>query len=392
MAKKPAAPAPQLVHIPAAAGSALLSKEQKAFNRLTKRIHTLEGEVNRFREAADRLRQRVQNEYRPLQAEHNAQRAALVRVLDQAYDTYKLTKAERAKITDLIVHGCYDLLDKGHADLEPIFDKHDPPLSPEEAAEADAADVAADAQVAEQMKALFSQQYGIEFDPEADVSTPEKFQAYVAQHLAAQEAEFAAQEAEAAERRAKRKKTPKQQAAEDKKKAEEKTITQTVRGLYLDLVKALHPDREPDEAEKARKTELLKQVTTAYERNELLTLLRLQLELNRIDQSHLENLAEGQLRHYNQLLRDQVRELEMALQTEQMDLSAFTGQPWYLLTHPDSLERDFQRQQTQLSAKIRQLAAEVLAFGHDPQALKSFLKLHRLPKPGAGPLVFRLPQ
>ena len=43
----------------------------------------------------------------------------------------------------------------------------------------------------------------------------------------------------------------------------------------MDLVKALHPDREPDEAEKLRKTELLKQVTTAYQANELLTLLRL---------------------------------------------------------------------------------------------------------------------
>jgi hypothetical protein len=381
MAKKPAAPAPQIVHIPSA-GSAALSKEQKAFNRLTKRISTLEGEVNSFREAADRLRQRVQNEYRPLQAQHDDQRAALVRVLDYAFDTYKLTKAERAKITDLITHGCYDLLDKGHADLEPIFDKYDPPLSPEEAA---------DAQVAEQMKKLFEAQYGIQFDPEADVSTPEKFQAYVARHLAEQEAEFAQQEAQAAERRAKRKKTPKQQAAEDKKKAEAQHTTKTVRALYMDLVKTLHPDREPDETEKARKTELLKQVTTAYERNELLTLLRLQLELQRIDQSHLENLAESQLRYYNQLLREQARELEDSLQNEQMDLSAFTGQPWYMLTHPASLDRDFERQQTQLTAKIKQLAAEVLAFEHDPQALKSFLKLHRIPKPGTGPLVFQMP-
>lgn len=390
MAKKTATPAPQLVHIPAA-GSATLSKEQKAFNRLTKRISTLETDVARFREAADRLRQRVQNEYRSLQAQHNDQRAALVRVLDHAFDTYKLTKPERAKITDLIVHGCSDLLDKGHADLEPIFDKHAPPLSAEEASEAEAADAAADAQVAEQMKKLFEAQYGIQFDPDADVSSPEKFQAYVARHLAEQEAEFVDQEAQAAERRAKRKKTPKQQAAEEKKKTEAQHTTKTVRALYMDLVKALHPDREPDEAEKVRKTELLKQVTTAYERNELLTLLRLQMELNRVDQSHLENLAESQLRYYNQLLREQAQELELALQNEQMDLSAFTGQPWYMLTHPDSLERDFQRQQALLTTKIKQLAAEVLAFEHDPQALKSFLKLHRIPKPGAGPLLFQMP-
>lgn len=386
MAKDSAAP--QLVYIPSTStDKSTLSKEQKAFNRLTKRIAKLETDVAQYREAATQLRQRVQNEYRPLQQQHNEQRAALVRCLDRAFDTYKLTKTERAKITALITHGCYDLLDRGYADLEPIFDKHDPPLSAEEAAEAEAADAEADRLTAEAMKQLFSQQFGIKFDPEADVSTPEKFQAYVEQQLNAEEAQFAEQEAQRAERQATRKKSPKQQAAEEKKQAEEKNITKAVRTLYMDLVKTLHPDREPDEAEKARKTELLKQVTTAYEANELLTLLRLQLELQRIDQSHLSTLAEEQLRYYNKLLREQAQELEDALQTEQMDLSAFTGQPWYLLTNPAMLGRDYDRQQQQLQIKIRQLAAEVLAFEHDPAALKAFLKEYRIPK--AAPLPLR---
>ena len=70
MAKKTAAPKPklQLVHIQSpSANGAPLSKAQKEFNRLTKRIAKLEKDVQKFREAATRLRQRVQNEYRPLQ-------------------------------------------------------------------------------------------------------------------------------------------------------------------------------------------------------------------------------------------------------------------------------------------------------------------------------------
>ena len=96
MAQKTAAPSPQLVHIhtPGTDNSAL-SKAQKEFNRLTARIASLEKAVVAFREAATRLRQRVQNEYRPLQAQHNAARAALVRVLDHAHDTYKLTRGEK---------------------------------------------------------------------------------------------------------------------------------------------------------------------------------------------------------------------------------------------------------------------------------------------------------
>lgn len=382
--KKPAAPKPQLVHIPSlSTDNPVLGKAQKEFNRLTKRIAKLEKEVHEFREAATRLRQRVQNEYRPLQARHNDERANLVRLFDRALDTYKLTKGERNKILDLMLDGCGDLLDHGHPELQPIFDKYAPPLSPEE-------DAAADREISEAMKEMFTASFGIEFEPGVDVSTQEKFQAYVHQKMAEQQAQYAEEDAKEAERRATRKKTPKQQAAEAKKQAEEKNITKSVRALYMDLVKALHPDREPDEAEKIRKTELLKQVTTAYEANELLTLLRLQLELNRIDQSHLENLAEDQLRYYNKLLREQVSEQEGALYEEQQELSQFTGQPFYLLSSPAALEYTFQHQQAQLEVKIKQLAAEVLAFEHDPAALKAFLKTYRMPRKGQKPIMIRL--
>lgn len=382
MAKKPTAPKPQLVHIKApGAGTDSLSKAQKEFNRLTKRIAQLEKEVANFRQAATQLRQRVQNEYRPLQARHNDGRAALVRQLDQAFDTHKLTKGEKNKIASLIGH-CADLLDRGHADLEPIIDKHAPPFTAEEEA-------AADKQTSEMMKQLVAMQYGIEFDPNVDVSTQEKFQAYVDQKLAEQDAEYERQEAEAAERRAKRKKSPRQQAADEQKQAEEKSITKAVRTLYMDLVKHLHPDLEPDEAEKLRKTELLKQVTTAYEANELLTLLRLQLELQRIDQTHLENLAEDQLKYYNKLLKEQARELDEALYHERADLSGFTGKPYYYTPTPAAMELDYQFQKSGLEQKIKQLEAELLAFEHDPAALKMFLKTYKLPKASDGPFTVR---
>ncbi|AWM33301.1 hypothetical protein [Hymenobacter nivis] len=385
MAKKTAAPKPQLVHIQSpSADDAPLSKAQKEFNRLTKRIAKLEKDVQEFREAATRLRQRVQNEYRPLQTQHNAVRADLVRLFDRALETYKLTKGERRKIVDLLLDGCYDLVERGHPDLQPIFDKHaPPPASAEE-------EVEEERQTSEAMKKLFAMRFGIVFDPAVDVSTQEKFRAYVDEKMAAQQVEYEAAQQGQEARRATRKKSPKQQAAEAKKLAEEQRITKSVRSLYMDLVKALHPDLEPDEAEKARKTALLQQVTAAYEANELLTLLRLQLELEHIDQSHLENLAEDQLRHYNKLLREQASDLDDALYEEQQELSGFTGQPYYALTTPAAMEYDFKRQTTKLQAKIKQLAAEVLAFEHDPAALKAWLKAYRMPRAGHGPIMIQL--
>jgi hypothetical protein len=384
MAKKTAAPAAPLVHIPAAAGNSALSKAQKEFNRLTKRIATLEKTVADFRAAATRLRQRVQDEYLPLPRQHNAHRAELVRQLDHAHDTAKLTKGERAKIADLIGFACADLPALGFPEVQPLIDKYAGPPPTE------AEDQALDKQASEMMKALFSQQFGIEFDPEADVSTQEKFQAYVDQVMAGREADFEAEEQAREARRVQRKKTPKQQAAEEKKQAEEKNITKAVRMLYLDLVKHLHPDREPDEAEKARKTELLQRVTTAYEASELLTLLRLQLELQRIDQSHLENLAEDQLRYYNKLLKEQARELDEALYLAQMDLSGFTGRPHYYTPTPAAIDYDYQAQRTQLVAKIKKIEANVQSIAQDPAAVKAFLETYKIPKPGLGPLLMPL--
>jgi hypothetical protein len=45
------------------------------------------------------------------------------------------------------------------------------------------------------------------------------------------------------------------------------------------LVAALHPDREPDEQERKRKTELMQRVNTSYGKKYLLLLLELQLEI-----------------------------------------------------------------------------------------------------------------
>lgn len=379
--RKPVTPSAQVVYIQTAAGdNSPRSKAQKEFNRLSKRIAKLEKDVATFREAATALRQRVQQEYRPLQAEHNRLRAGLVHLLDAAFTHQKLTKTERTKITYLIGEACYDLPQKGHPELQPLIDKYAPPPTAEEAQ-------AVDEELAEVMKSFFSAQFGIEFDEEADVSTPEKMQAYAQQKLAEQ---LAAEEQEREERRAKRKKNPKQQAAEEKKQAEQTNITKAVRTLYLDLVKHLHPDLETEEAEKARKTELLQRVTTAYEAGELLTLLRLQLELNRIDQAQLESLADDQLRYYNRLLKEQAQELDYVLYDEQQQLAAFTGMPAYYTSTPAAMEYDYQRQKKQLEAKIAKMTTDLHEYEQAPAALKAFLKEFKIPKAGPGPLLVQL--
>jgi hypothetical protein len=50
---------------------------------------------------------------------------------------------------------------------------------------------------------------------------------------------------------------------------------QTLRGVFRDLASALHPDKVSGEAEKARRTELMKEISRAYEDRDLARLLEL---------------------------------------------------------------------------------------------------------------------
>ena len=362
-----------VVHIPAPAAGAF-TKTQKDFNRLSKRVQKLEKELTAFRRAADDVHRRVQTEYRPLQAAFDGVRAALVPLLDVAYRLEtKMTTRERTQLRQLLATAFADLPAKGYPALQAILDRYAPdaptrraPTPVEEAFEE---------ATPEELRALFEEEFGIRFDPAVDISTPEKFQAYADQLLAGEEARQQAEQAAADARRAARKKSAKELATDARRAEAEKVTTQSVRAVYRDLVKALHPDRERDEAEKTRKTALLQQVTAAYERNELLTLLRLQLELNRLDPAHLETLADAQLAPYNQLLREQVRELEQTLLEAQMAKSQYADALFFTPLSAQGLRDAFAGKYAALQLRAERLAAHVAALeAGDAAAMKAFLK------------------
>jgi phage gp37-like protein len=82
-----------------------------------------------------------------------------------------------------------------------------------------------------------------------------------------------------------------------------------LRAIYRKLVGALHPDREPNETERLRKTKLMVQVNTAHDKKDLLALLRLQLEIEQINPEAIAALASDKLRHYNRVLKEQLKTL-----------------------------------------------------------------------------------
>lgn len=82
--------------------------------------------------------------------------------------------------------------------------------------------------------------------------------------------------------------------------------------LYRRLAKALHPDLERDPAERARKVQLMQELTTAYEAGDLYQLL--QLEVAWLQAEEISTNAEEHLALYAELLKEQEQELKDAIE------------------------------------------------------------------------------
>ena len=104
--------------------------------------------------------------------------------------------------------------------------------------------------------------------------------------------------------REKAKAAKKQQQREEAKKL----ANQSIKTIYLKITAWIHPDREQDEQKKQEKTALMQQANQAYEANDLLSLLNLQIQLG---QQHNLSFANQQLKAYNLLLEEQLETLQM---------------------------------------------------------------------------------
>lgn len=116
-------------------------------------------------------------------------------------------------------------------------------------------------------------------------------------------------EARKAARRAARK-ALKKPAAHAQAQAEQMDARSAIRTVFRQLASALHPDREPDAQERERKTALMSEVNAAYDKNDLSTLLRLQMQTSLSGTPAAAPWADDRLAGMCLLLKEQVSALE----------------------------------------------------------------------------------
>ena len=91
-------------------------------------------------------------------------------------------------------------------------------------------------------------------------------------------------------------------------------VNQSVKTVYLKIASIIHPDREPDEAKKVEKTELLQRANAAYEQEDLFFLLKMQLEVEQSKTGANKGLSTEQVKFYQQALEAQSQALKNQIQ------------------------------------------------------------------------------
>lgn len=333
----------------------VLNKRQKEFNQLSEKIEELDRLIPELESAYKQMIQRIPTDLDPLVKEYQEYRAEIVHIMDRTYSADLFRKIYQDKLAYLITESAYDLISHyGYDDLRPLFNKYSgvdiETLLAEERAKAEKITDAAILLESEGVKEP------VHYENFHDL--PEEEQ----QRIKAEQRE---------ERLNKR-------IQEAKELSEQQKTTKSVRAVYMDLVKAFHPDREKDEAEKLRKTNIMQQVTQAYQENNLLKLLKLQIELDRIDQDQLENLSKNQLNYYNKVLKQQVDELEIVKENIQRKISAVCGLPFQHANSLTTVIVKFNTNVNEMKAEIKNIR-NVIKNWKVPSQLKAYLKTYQIP-------------
>jgi len=165
----------------------------------------------------------------------------------------------------------------------------------------------------------------------------------------------------------------KNKPAQEKAELQQTDAKTTLRTIYRQLASALHPDREPDEQERQRKTALMSEVNAAYEKADLTTLMRLQMQITQVAPGASSRLADDKLMAMCALLKEQVSALEDDLDQLQFRLSRELCMPVRADADEAAMTQALQRMQADPRHEVDSLQADLRRIQSEAE-LKRWLK------------------
>jgi hypothetical protein len=291
-----------------------LTKAQQTFNRLVKRIETLNAELRDESSRLDKELEYFEKHVQPQRVRLAEGRKKLVLALAAYLEPGMLKKSERETLSDVLVWQLNEVsAEQGTLPQEfhAIFEKvHG--VSYDEAASEEMESMRS------QIKEMF-EEFGVDVDLSGLRSgmTQEDMAQEAARIVARMRAQKQAQEEEAqASKRSQQKKTSKKESKKQEVLSQAQEARKTsIAKIYRDLARVLHPDLEPDETIRPRKVDLMAKLTSAYRSNDLHTILSLELEWMEHEDEHVQRMTDEKLGIYNKVLQEQASDLESQVES-----------------------------------------------------------------------------
>lgn len=280
------------------------NKAQARFDRLIREIGQLRERLAQWQSFQVTCQNRILTELNPLQAAWNARRRDMVMLVDELLTVPQagrpLGHVQRAKLEQFLLSLARGLLAEPDAAsdtaLIAVFDRY---------SDVTHAEIARNE--LQFTRSMLGEVFGVDVGDDPDITSAQALMDRAEDEMAERLAREALEREQAqAERQAAAPTSKKAQAAQE--------VSQSLREVYRKLVSSLHPDRETDPAEHARKTALIQRVNQAYDARDLLTLLTLQIEIEQISAADLGAVPDQRVAHYNAVLTEQRDQLRAEVQ------------------------------------------------------------------------------
>ena len=354
-----------------ASAKAKLTPAQQRFNDLLARIELLSGHIQRLESWSDRHRYGHIQALREWVQQAQVHRKSLLLFVHERLQTTDFTDRQQRMARGL-VRGLIDqLAASADPQVQALSDLYVSEEDTQEAAEEQA-------EAARQLRERIEEALGQPLNKPSQYQTPEEMmQAGMRQWQQQQEANEAKKNAKRTARKAEKQAKKKSAAAEKGEvpaaMLRELDAKSAIRTVFRQLASALHPDREPDEQERLRKTGLMSEVNAAYEKNDLTTLLRLQMQVTQGSPKSTAGMADDKLMAMSMLLKEQVAALEEDLDQLQSRLSRELCVPVRADADEAVMAQSLQRLQADQRHITDSLEADLRRIQNDA-ALKRWLK------------------
>ncbi|KTB73995.1 MULTISPECIES: J domain-containing protein [Pseudomonas] len=345
-----------------------LSAGQKKFNTLMEKLEARRKLLQQWLVISTTCEKLWVEELVPMLSEQAENEITKLRLLDVAFDQFRLSKKDRATLLEIICVMTMSLMGGEHdEELKQLYFKYT------------GSDYDEDERLQNQLlKSSLEEELGVELGDDVDLNSIDDVTQHIVDLNSIDDVTQHIEEKlrEQAEQAQSTQKPRKPTASEIRREQEEAEGSQSLREIYRKLASALHPDREQDADERERKTALMQRVNEAYENDNLLALLQMQMEIEQIDQTHIDNITDKRLKHFNRILSEQLRELEDEIHDRKMLIrEQFLMDP-YEDIRPKTVNAKCAKQLKAIREHLDDAQDELDALT-DPKSLKAWLRDQR---------------